>query len=554
MKKISEIIQKEIEKFKEPVDIGYIFDWHTTVKRILRYKVDKYLEDSDALFFNIIKPQSPHFQKNIDIDTKDLDPYGLGDVNFLQAWLLRVVYRLWARESKLGITLNELSGGETDFGFHVFKKVPEGKKRFKLKSCDLTRIFFDVTDKDFSTCIEEHHLTKEQIESHNEDWEDVDGILKGAEREDGEEGKYILYEREGMYDGVRMHQIIAGQGDKEIIAFEEELEKDERIYFAFSLNNAEGRLPGIGIYERNFELQRRANELVNQNAETTAIASLLILQSEDGNITGNALQDMDSGQIISGRMSQVAMNNPAIASFIQELNILKNQVRENCMTPEIMTGDNMPSGTAFRSIATISNAAKSAFKNTRDDIGTNMADILLRFIFPPLIDEYKDKDFIEIAQDDNDIKLYDSTLTRKVKKEYYAEKMKSGERADPIELQQRVQNALRDAQIYGRKIEIKKGFFDFKYGIYVNVTGEAIDKNQQNDAMYNALQLISANPAIIKIPLFRQYVENNGVNWQDLEPEEEEQLMQAMQSKNIPQEQASPMNQTGDKLLSMVNS
>lgn len=553
-KNISQTIQDEIEKFKKPVDIGYHFDWHTIVKRVLRYKVDRYLEDSDALFFNIIKPNSPHFQKNIDIDTKDLDPYGIGDVNFLQAWMLRVIYRLWARESGLGITLNELSTGLTDFGFHILKKVPKGKKGFGLKSCDLSRTYFDVTDKDFSTCIEEHHLTESQIKSHQDDWEDIDTILEVAERENDGEGKYIIYEREGECDGKRTHQIVAGLGDKEVVAFEEELKDDEHIYFAFSMNNAEGRLPGIGIYERNFELQRRANELINQNAETTAIASLLLLQSEDGAITGNALQDMDSGQIISGRLSQVVMNNPSIASFLNELTILKNQVRENCMTPEIMTGDSMPSGTAFRSIATISNAAKSAFKNIRDDVGTRLSAILLQDIFPALIEEYKSKDFIEIARDDNDIKLYDSTLARKIKKEYYLEKIKRGEEADTIELQKKVQDAIRDAQIYGRKIEIKKGFFDFKYGIYINVTGETIDKNQQNDAMYNALQLISANPTIIKIPLFRQYVENNGVNWQELEPEEEEQVIQAIQSKAIPQREASPINQTGDKLLSMVNS
>jgi hypothetical protein len=100
----------------------------------------------------------------------------------------------------------------------------------------------------------------------------------------------------------------------------------------------------------------------------------------------------------------------------------------------------------------------------------------------------------------------------------------------------------------GRKIEIPKGFFNFKYGIRFNITGESFDKQQQNDAYFNALQMVQGNPAITNIPLFKQYCENNGISWWKLTPKQQAELVQGQQAGQMPRQPRQ------DALMSQVNS
>lgn len=538
--KISEIISKEIKMFSSSVEIidGHSLNWRDTVKRIILYQNDEYVDSRDdgAVFWNISSKQSPHFCKNLELDTKDFRPQGKGETSIYQAWVLKVKFEKWAREARLSKDINSVLKNITDFGFGVWKRVPIDKGE-TIDKCDLRNIYFDVTDKKFRTVIEKHELTEMQVREKEEAWENVEQALEKAEKSSDEKfkgvdtvEKYKFYERVGEYkdgkDYKYMHHIVCGEGNNEVIVFEEELE--ENIYHCFSLDNAEGRLPGIGVYERLFKLQERANTLVNENAQTTAIASLLLLRSSDSDLNSNVLTDVMSGQIItSDDLQQIGIDNRFLNGFITELDKIENQASELCMTPEVVTGEKLPSGTPFRSMASLTVAAKSAFEMIREDIGTKIADILIDYILPSLVKDWNREELLEITDNDQDIRMYDDLIVKMVQSETLRRNKGDTTEEDLMEIDKRVR---RDIETIGRKLKIEKGFFNFEYGIIINPVGENYDKSQQNEVYINfVMPLMQTNPAALNTPYTKQMLENNGVSWWKLKPEQIEELKQGIQ-------------------------
>lgn len=555
--KISEIITKEIEMFSSSVIIteGYSINWHDIVKRITLYQNDKFLErqDDGSVFWNISSPQSPHFTKNLDLDTKDFKPQGKGETNFYQAWILKIKFEKWAREGRLSKDINSLLGNISDFGFGVWKRVPDDEGE-TIDKCNLKNIYFDITDKSFRTVIEEHELTEMQVRKKGEAWDNIDQALQHAEKVSDEKfvgadtiEKYRFYERVGEYkdgkDYKYMHHIVCGEGSNEVIVFEEELE--DNIYHCFSLDNAEGRLPGIGIYERLFVLQERANTLVNENAQTTAIASLLLLRTQDSELNGNVLSDMESGQIITSEdLQQIGIDNRFLNGFITELDRLEDQARKLCMTPEVVTGEKLPSGTPFRSMAALTVAAKSAFEMTREDIGTKIADILIDHILPSVARTWNKEEIVEIADNDQDIRLYDEAIVKFAQAKVLKENIAKGKYTTEEELLEIDDQVKREIETIGRKVKIEKGFFNFEYGIIINPVGENYDKSQQNETYFNAITMIMQNPAILNLPLMKQYLENNGVSWWKIKPEQIKELQQANQQMPQAEPKANMLKET----------
>jgi hypothetical protein len=57
------------------------------------------------------------------------------------------------------------------------------------------------------------------------------------------------------------------------------------------------------------------------------------------------------------------------------------------------------------------------------------------------------------------------------------------------------------------------------------------------------------NPAILNIPLFKQYLENNGIPYWKLRPEEVQEIVQGANAMGG----AQTANPQGDKLMNMVD-
>lgn len=530
--KISEIVRREVEYAKKSHKINgsYSFSQHETLKRIDLYINDLFLQvnDPNAIFWNISNSRLVHFAKNIDFDTKDLVPIGRGDANFLQAWIVKMRFQKWMRDNKLSLTLNDLSEGLATYGSTVWKLKDDLDTNEKsLKEVDLRRLYFNPTAKTIreTPVVELHYLSELQIRDKAGFWNNIEDILKKAKKANGDEtesteNQYMLrevWERWGEVMGEDnkvhyTHYIGAGYGENEVIAFDEECEREDSPYYDFHIGKYRGRWLRVGVVERLFKLQERANAVVNQNAEATQIASLLLMRTNDANTTGNVLEGAVSGQIInSGDLQQIGISNTAFNVLLGELDRIEKHADKLCFTPDLVTGDKMPTNIPFRSLAGLMNSNKSAFAYIKQSIGESVGFLIEEKILPSVVKKWNRGGLIDIAENLKDINLYDDQLILDKKIEYIAKANMAGRYVTDQELRQMEQDYRSNIEKSGRTIEIPKGFFNFDFGIGMNVTGENVDKSQQNDAYSNIMQWKQANPAVVKDPYFRQFCEDNQI-------------------------------------------
>lgn len=544
--KIVELSKKDVE-FTE----NYRFNHLKTIERIYLYINNRFEEREDGIFWNISNYRSQHFAKNIELDTKDLMPYGEGDVAIKNTWILRKELMKWAKERRLAIDLNDLAQTCSDFGSAVWKVVNND-----VELVDLRNLYFNPLAKTIreENIVEKHYLSSNEIRAKKEVWDNVEKVLK----EKSKNGEYEINEFFGWYckdegeyneetDGWK-HIISYGSGDGEVILFEEEVEKEDNPYFDFHIGKYAGRWLRIGIVERLFDLQVRANQLVNQNAQSTEIASLLLFRSQSADTVGNVLEGAINGQIIpSGDLEQIGISNTGIQQFAQEMMLIEQQADKLCLTPDVIQGEALPSGTPFRSLATLTNAARSAFKMIRENIANTIEVILKDQVLPEVVKGLNREHILEIS-DEDDIEIFDQSVKEAFKREMILSGIPYTKDLDPL-IDELVAKRIEEE---GRKLALPKNFFNFKYGIKFNIAGEAYDKAQQNATMESALQYYMGNPAVTDIKLFRQYLENNGISYWKLSPAEKRAIQEANMAQGG-QPQAQSMAPKQDKLMSQVD-
>ena len=286
-KSVPEQVLSIINEFKtQDLEIvkGYKFNQFNNIVRINLYLNQRFLENTneDAIFWDLSSSRITHTQKNIDLDTKDLMPFAIGETNMFQVWILRVKLRKWLRESGMPILLDDLTDGVAAFGSAVWKIV-KTKKLPELQEVDLKNLYFNQTAKNLKDVpvVELHFMTPLEVK-RKKGWENVEELLDKPTDEVTNEFEIWEFHGETEEDKPKyVHQIGWGQGEDAIILFEEEIKQDKFPYRDFHIGKYRGRWQRIGIVERLYKLQERANAIVNQNAAATEIASLLLLRASD---------------------------------------------------------------------------------------------------------------------------------------------------------------------------------------------------------------------------------------------------------------------------------
>jgi len=507
-----------------------LFNQRDVLRKINFYINNRYTErDNDAIFWNISNHRITHFAKLISPDTKDFYPYGIGQHNFLQAWALRKKVKEWFDDEAFYKILNDTGEGLSTYGSEVWKKHKENGKTC-VKESKLDNLYFDQSVEwiEDSNIVELHDLTVQELWEKDGVWDNILDVFK----KDDKAKRFEVWEFTGYFSDspevkpVYKHVIGHGYGQDEIILWTEDIKQEDCPYIDFHLGKYRGTWLRMGVVQRLFDLQERVNQLVNQNAASTEIASLLLLRSANADRTGNVLEQAVNGQIIDDEtLEQVGITNTGLNQFIQELQLINQQADKLCLTPEIVQGESSPSNTTFRGIAVVNAGAVTAFKNFRQDFFEKVANFLLTDIFPTLVKKWSREQLIEMAEDDEDVEAYDKAVLDDMKKEA----MLNGILITPEVEQGILKKILDDMKKVGRRIEPAQDFFNFKWGLKMMATDESVDKSAQNDAYFNALQMTGLNPTLSEIPLFKQYLENNGISPQKMTPSQKEQLQQAAQ-------------------------
>lgn len=562
---VQKVITNYVSRSVEIVDSKYQFNQYDTIRRIYLYVNDEFWNNvpEDTIFWNISTPRIPHFAKNIDLDTKNLAPIGVGSLSMVQSFILKTKFKKWVRDNNLAIQLNDISDSLATFGSTVVKV---NRKTKEVEECDLRNLYFNPTVKSIrdANIVEKHYLNETELRAKKDVWDNVEKVIdKGIDDDPKKDSvrNFEIWEYSGEVevegDMVYKHIIGSGEGDDEVILFEEELKREDCLYYDFHASKYKGRWLRVGVVERLFKLQAQANSVVNQNAEARTIASLLLLQTSNPDIEGNVLKQAESGDIINDdTLKQVGLDNRAFNVLLGELQQIEMKADKLCMTPDVVTGEKLPSGTTFRGQAQLTNAAKSAFKDAQDRLGAQLEVLLRNEILPQIKKDFRKEEIIEIAGNEEDIEQFDKLIfNRKVKR--MLERFKAGELKidSEEELAKKISEIQRqvteELEQNGRKVRLEKDWLDIEWDIKFNITNESEDKEQTNNAYFNAIQFMISNPNLINTPIMKQYLENNGISWWRVKPSRVQEL-QGQQGQQQEGQQA-PEPKQPDKLMSLIN-
>ena len=560
---VQKVITNYVSRSVEIVDSKYQFNQYDTIRRIYLYVNDKFWNNvpEDTIFWNISTPRIPHFAKNIDLDTKNLAPIGVGSLSMVQSFILKTKFKKWVRDNNLAIQLNDMSDSLATFGSTVVKV---NRKTKEVEECDLRNLYFNPTVKSIrdANIVEKHYLNETELRAKKDVWENVEKVIdKGIDDDPKKDSvrNFEIWEYSGEVEVegemVYKHIIGSGEGDDEVVLFEEELKREDCLYYDFHASKYKGRWLRVGVVERLFKLQAQANSVVNQNAEARTIASLLLLQTSNPDIEGNVLKQAESGDIINDdTLKQVGLDNRAFNVLLGELQQIEMKADKLCMTPDVVTGEKLPSGTTFRGQAQLTNAAKSAFKDAQDRLGAQLEVLLRNEILPQIKKDFRKEEIIEIAGNEEDIEQFDKLIfNRKVKR--MLERFKAGELKidSEEELAKKISEIQRqvteELEQNGRKVRLEKDWLDIEWDIKFNITNESEDKEQTNNAYFNAIQFMISNPNLINTPIMKQYLENNGISWWRVKPSR----VQELQGQQGQGGQQAPGPKQPDKLMSLIN-
>lgn len=554
MQTIGALAIAEVQKFKDAsvqITNGGSFNQHKNIERINKYIRGEFMEcpDPTAIFWQLNTQRIPLYAKSIDADTKDFEMYGIGKFNWFKAFIANARFKKWARDEGFALTLDDTSDGIARYGSIVWKKSFDSKGKVELSASNLQNLYFDPTVKNIieTPVVEIHYLTETAIRNR---WPDkaVEIIEKAKEARDednnqaeSEDEKFRIYERWGEFkeeetDKIKyFHWIGTGSGDNEVEIVKDEIKivdgkPKDFPYFDFHGERIPGRWQGLGVVERLFGIQEQANTLVNQNAQTNEIASLLLFRTADADTNGNIL-DVDTGQILQSQdLQQLPIDNRFISTFINQLQIIERQADALCFINDSISGDTPPSGVPFRSLAVATRAAASTFKYIRTSMQEKMGIVLEREIMPDVVKDFNKEDIFNIMEDDIDIRLYDQMKIEEGLMKFQKGKAVVFEE-DLLAEAQRIQKQLDRG---GRNENIN---IDFTWGVRTNVSGESIDKNIKNAAIDAAIQDMMANPAIVNTPLYKEKLSLNGIPPFRLSPAEQQEIQQGSTGQQPQQEQ-----------------
>jgi len=207
------------------------------------------------------------------------------------------------------------------------------------------------------------------------------------------------------------------------------------------------------------------------------------------------------------------------------MNLIAQQADRLCLTPEIIQGESSPSNTTFRGLAVVNAGAVTAFKNYRQDFFEKVAEILMEYIFPTLVKDWKKEDVLDMAEDDGDIEEYGKSLQRVMEKDA----LLSGIVVDE-EVKTNILNSIEEnLKATPKSLKLTKDFWNFDFGFKMMASDDSVDKAAKNDAYFNALNMTGANPMLTTVPGFKQYLEDNSISPWKLTPKQIEQIQQGNQ-------------------------
>lgn len=538
---ISKYIRQKIEQYKrDEVEIvpGLNFNAYENFRSIEFISNSRYLSGQTDRrgklkpFYNITNFRVNVATRATDLDTKDIQIVADEPQFVTTSFLLQKGVYNWMKDANYAKTLNEMGYTRAKYGQLLIKKCEyndDGEDELEIEVVDWRNTVVDINDPT-KLVIETHYMDASDLSEKKDVWENVDEAIIQSEKT--KEGKLEVYEATGYFpesfapDGEsetdyklqKFYLFYAGARKEATIMYHEFLK--ENPYKSLAWEKVSGRL-GRGIIEDGFEAQKWVNDAVIKEKEAMELGSKVIFKTTDDKIQNNILSEVENGQIIKLQQGTDLNIANTITNALPEFSKLKQdwdtQYERVSSTFNAITGETMPSGTAFRSVAIQNQEATSMFDYRREEMGIFQVEVFEDWIIPFLIKKFNKKHILkgeftpeELQKIDEDFATY--TANQKANelidsgKVVYAEDLKTIIEAEK-ELLKQGKNI--------RFIDVPKNFFkSWQPRVTIVTTGEQRNKAVILESLNNMLTTIAQAPQILQDPtmsrIFAKIIEVSG--------------------------------------------
>jgi hypothetical protein len=561
---IYEFVKKQRDDYRsQRVNItdGYDFSQYETLRTIELYHNSRFTTGpKDTLkrekpFYNITKFRVNVATRATDIDTKDVKIESDRPGGQIQSFILNLKNRNWMKESHYNAFLNTFGHTRAKYGGVLVKKT-ETDGELRLSVMPWLDMVTDQIDIGSGVKIERHYYTPAELKTNvPKTWANIDDAIDTAkksreaqaanrdEKENLTPGSYVEvwevhgvlptcylagtsdkypkeYGSEDEYER-QMHVLVLDESNKEEnkgVTLYGGVE-DEDPYKYLPYEKVDGRGLGIGVVEDLFEAQVWTNYSVKQKKDMLDLAGRIIFQTADSNVAAkNILTDIENGAILttSPNMPITQVNNvpasiPAFSEMLAEWNTQGENVTS---TYPAILGSSMPHGTAFRSIAALTNEATALFEYRKEEAGIFIQELYFDWILPFQIRQLKkDKDLtatLEPEELETISEAWAQHLTIRFAKDQILDPQAPALSPDDVENAKNVFRSSHMAMPRKSFTNFNDLFEDWQGTVDVNTTDEQKDKAGMLQAIDGIFKTVATAPQILQDPrmadLFNQMI------------------------------------------------
>lgn len=578
LRNILGIVREEKEQFINgfaEISPGYFFNQHKTIRRIENYYNSRFESgpnDEDGFlkpFYNIVRKPVQVCSKEIDLDTKDILVRS-EDGDFITAELMAADLKQWMKDEGFAKKLNVYADEAPEYGTVVVKKVGKHLHTVDLRNLSISNLA--AKSLSHTNVIESHEYSydefRETAAASNWDADKVEEVIALHEKLNA--STITVDERYGLVT----EDVLEAKGDATKLAYtlaitagtnlvETTEAKDgkpavvvqqgvvithRRIqkhpYREWHFMSMKGRWLGIGFVEILFNPQVRANEMAYYKAKGLNWTSLHIYQSDDETVSRNLVSSARDGDVIKTQMGRtilpIAVEERNLAHYRSEEVRWDQNISDLTFSPEVIGGENLPSGTPARS-AIISDAnVKRFFDRKREDFGIFLQEIIAEDILPLFKDNRRSAHRLSIAASSVDRDKLEGLIFNARMNQHFEAFMKNGKIPS---LEEWLRLSLVEKQKLARQpsidIPIVEGAYDrINEKISIVITKENEDTDARIQGRQIVLTALAANPAIATNPttrpIFLEIAELLGVKHAQIPSLTEMQTMMPQQQPPAP--------------------
>lgn len=492
-------------------------------------------------FYNITVAKKNITARATDLDRKNIRFKASKAKDEISSFLLNIHLQKWMRTSIFPIFLNQW--GDTLSGYNsAVVKVIENSEGLNLKVMDWNKIVVDFIDFESNPKVEKLELTEAQLrQNENYNQEVVDELCSvlssrktiSGQQKDNKDDYVELYEIHGnlplsyltdrekdKYDYVQQMHVVSFIASKKTGKYDDYTlysgkEKKDPYRLTWLLPSTDGSISLNGSVKNLFEAQWMKNHSVKMIKDQLDLASKILTQTADSSFaTKNIISAMETGDILihaDGKPLTVVPNNSHDITSLQNFALDWEKVAQDLShTPDILSGDNLPSGTPYRLGAIQQQEAHSNFDMMLENKGLHLEMLFKESITPYLLKKMNSVEEIATELDSYGIDRIDkryisSEAIKRFNKKAVGAVLGGSQFPNLNEEQQQVQQELySSSQRYIKPSDIKDKTWKevigkFAGDVTYEITNENQDKRAVLETLSSLLQTSINNPELYKL-------------------------------------------------------